>query len=254
MARYDRQAARQTFDRDGYTVVRGLFTKNEIDEIHLEIARYVRDVAPSLPPKSVFYENPDDPATLKQLEHMSGHDAFFKRYLEDERFFELGEWLLDGPVTAENLQWFDKPPAQSSPTPAHQDGFYFCLKPNEALNMWLALDEIDESNGCIRYVVGSHRHGLRPHGNTNTLGFSQGLSDWGPEDDANEAAIIAAPGDLIVHHSLTIHRADANQSKRRRRAMGGVYYSHQAKLDQEARDNYLRNLGELLETKSRQNA
>jgi phytanoyl-CoA hydroxylase len=195
----------------------------------------------------VFYESFDDPSTLKQLEHMSGHDAFFRRYFEGQRFLELGELLLNGPVTAENLQWFDKPPSRSSPTPAHQDGFYFCLKPNEALNMWLALDEIDESNGCIRYVVGSHRRGLRPHGNTNTLGFSQGLTNWGPEDSANEAAVTAAPGDLIVHHSLTIHRADANQSSRQRRAMGGVYYSHRAKPDLEARDAYMRNLDELIE-------
>lgn len=249
MAGYDRQAAKQNFDRDGYTVIRSFFSADEINEINREIKRYVRDVVPGLLSTSVFYEDPDAPATLKQLEHMSSHDAFFKRYFEDERFFELGELLLDGPVTAENLQWFDKPPTQSSPTPAHQDGFYFCLKPNEALNMWLALDEIDESNGCIRYVVGSHRHGLRPHNNTNTLGFSQGLSDWGPEDDANEAAITAAPGDLIVHHSLTIHRTDANQSTRRRRAMGGVYYSHRAKLDPEAQESYMRNLDELVKTK-----
>ena len=250
MADYNRQAAKENFDRDGYTVIRAFFSTEEIDEVHGEVARYVSDIVPELPANSVFYESCDDLSTLKQLEHMNSYDAFFKRYFEDQRFFELGEFLLDGPVTAENLQWFDKPPALNSPTPAHQDGFYFCLKPNEALNMWLSLDEIDESNGCIRYVVGSHRRGLRPHLNTNTLGFSQGLSNWGPEDSANEVAVTTSPGDLIVHHSLTIHRADANQSSRRRRAMGGIYYSHRAKPDDEAFAAYLRNLDGLIEASS----
>ena len=71
----------------------------------------------------------------------------------------------------QNQQWFNKPPAQSSPTPAHQDGFYFCLVPNEAVNMWLALDEINQDNGCIRYVAGSHHRGLRPHGQSGVLGL-----------------------------------------------------------------------------------
>ena len=40
--------------------------------------------------------------------------------------------------------------------------------------MWLALDEVDETNGCLCYVPGSHRQGLREHARTRTLGFLRG--------------------------------------------------------------------------------
>tara|TARA_B100001123_G_C15154857_1_gene965031 strand:- start:307 stop:1062 length:756 start_codon:yes stop_codon:yes gene_type:complete len=250
MPTYDRQETKQTFDRDGYTVIPEFFTLDEVAAIHGQMKRYVKDVVPGLQAASVFYEVGDDPATLKQLEHMNTHDAFFKQYMEDNRFIELGELLLDGPIEPQNQQWFNKPPAQSSPTPAHQDGFYFCLVPNEAVNMWLALDEINQDNGCIRYVVGSHRRGLRSHGQSGVLGFSQGMTDWSDEDDANEMAVTVGPGDLTVHHCLTIHRADANRSAWPRRAMGGIYYSTRAKLDQRAQDEYLRNLGKLMQEKS----
>ena len=49
---------------------------------------------------------------------------------------------------------------------------------------------------------------------------------------------------------VVIHHADANRSARPRRAMGGIYYSTRAKIDQQAQDEYLRDLGELMQEKS----
>ena len=46
------------------------------------------------------------------------------------------------------------------------------LEPNEALTFWIPMDVVDESNGCIRYVRGSHKRGMRPHGKTATLGLA----------------------------------------------------------------------------------
>jgi len=95
------------------------------------------------------------------------------------------------------------------------------IKPAEAVTMWLALDHVDEENGCVRYVHGSHEWGMRPHGRTQTI------------------ALPAAPGDLLVHHCMTIHRADGNQSATRsRRALGLIYYSADAQVDEEAHAAY----------------
>ena len=108
--------------------------------------------------------------------------------------------------------------------------------------MWLALDEVNEENGCIRYVSGSHRDGLRPHGPTGTLGFSQGVTDFGrPEDLSREEVVHAAPGDLLVHDSMTIHRAEGNTSaSRNRRALGFIFYSEDAQEDERAKEDYRR--------------
>jgi len=32
--------------------------------------------------------------------------------------------------------------------------------------MWMALEPVDEGNGCVRYVQGSHLKGMRPRGKT----------------------------------------------------------------------------------------
>src|SRR5690606_9983238 len=99
------------------------------------------------------------------------------------------------------------------------------------LTMWLALDHVDQENGCVSYVKGSHLRGLREHASSGVLGFSQQMTDFGrPEDLENEVAMPARPGDLLVHHALTIHRADGNRSTdRKRRSMGFIYYAASAR-------------------------
>ena len=156
---------------------------------------------------------------------------------------ELAEELLGESVVGKNLQYFNKPPGFGKFTPPHQDAYYFMIEPCRALTMWLALDKVDEGNGCIRYVRGSHMQGLRPHARTETLGFSQGISDYGDEDLKNEQACIASPGDLLAHHALTIHRADSNRSdSRSRRALGFVFYGESTKEDAVAHASYQQKL------------
>jgi len=154
-------------------------------------------------------------------------------------------------VVGKNLQWFNKPAAVGGPTPAHQDGFYFMLEPNIAITLWLALDHIDEGNGCVRYVRGTHLDGMRPHQRSNVTGFSQGITDYGDADTAREEPIHAKPGDLFAHHSMTMHRADPNPSTRRRAALGFVFFAATAKEDAERAEAYRQTLYEQWEKEKR---
>lgn len=228
----------QRFDEYGFVALRGFLAPDEVAELRREIDRYLVEVVPRLPAREVFYEVKGRPETLKQLQRMFEYDEWFNRFFFNDRFIKLAETLLGGAVVGQNLQWFNKPPGVGQPTPPHQDGYYFMLEPNEAVTMWLALDEVDEANGCVRYVRGSHRRGLRTHQKTETLGFSQGIADYNEADRQHEAAMIAQPGDLLAHHALTIHRADANASDRPRRALGLIYYSAAAREDAARRAAY----------------
>ena len=53
----------------------------------------------------------------------------------------------------------------------------------------------------------------------------------------------AKPGDLLVHHCLTVHRANGNTSAARsRKALGMVYFSRYAKEDLERKNEYHKKL------------
>ncbi|HVF09250.1 MAG TPA: phytanoyl-CoA dioxygenase family protein [Abditibacteriaceae bacterium] len=245
----DAQKIKQDFDHDGYVLLRGFCSPEQMQELSGQLDRYVREVIPGLGPEENFYEDKDRPETLKYAKSLEQHDEYFQKLFTSDQFVGLAELLLEGPVVCRDLSMFDKPARVGAITPAHQEGYYFMLSPSEALTMWLAIDPVDEENGCIRYVRGSNRRGLRDHHRTSTLGFSQGISDYGPEDEQNEAPIIAQPGDLLVHHCDTIHRADANLSDRPRRAFGFVYFAARAKSDTQRVEEYQKSLmAELAET------
>ncbi len=228
---------RESFETDGYVAVPSFLSADEVGECLKQLRRYIDEVVPGLPAEHVFYEDKDDPSTLKQLQRIQDHDAWFGEFFAGKPR-QLAEELLGTEVVGKNMQFFNKPPGIGQPTPAHQDGFYFKLDPPHALTMWMALEEVDAENGCVRYVKGSHLDGMREHGRTGTLGFSQGMTDFGTDDDlAREEPQPASPGDLLAHHALTIHRADGNSSKTRtRRALGFIFYSVDAKDDVEARE------------------
>ena len=226
------------FDRDGYVVLRGFFSPEEVREANLQVERFIAEVLPGLPPQTAFYEVKDDPGSIMRLQGMDEHSEYFRKLNYGERFVGLAELLLDDEVEVKTVQWFTKPARVGKETPPHQDGFYFKLEPSEALTLWLALDVVNEENGCVRFVSGSNRRGMRPHQLSNVLGFSQGIVDYGEADNAAEVAIHADPGDLSVHHCMTIHRADPNPSERPRRALGFVYYAKRATSDPERGEAY----------------
>src|SRR5262245_51840791 len=163
-------------DRDGFVIVQQLLSPPEFDELRTNLERYITRMVPTLPDSHAFYDDKGRSGTLKQMQHM-GVDPFFRDYTGQPRWVGLAEALVGEKVQAQEPEWFNKPPGTNHFTPPHQDNYYFNLKPPNVATVWMALDPVDAGNGCLRYVAGSHRQGIRPHGRSNVLGFSQGILD-----------------------------------------------------------------------------
>ena len=66
-----------------------------------------------------------------------------------------------------------------------------------------------------------------------------GRTDYGDADRAAEIAVSAEPGDVLIHHGNTIHRADANRSTtRHRRSFAMVFQGNSCVRDEDAFKNY----------------
>jgi phytanoyl-CoA hydroxylase len=223
---------KQTFNQDGFVVVRQFLTKSDLADLVGQLDRYIRDVVPGLSDAHAFYHDRVRPETLKQMQFMQV-DPFFRDYTHHPNWKALAETLVGELAACESPEWFNKPPGVDHPTPPHQDNYYFNLQPPNVATIWLALDQVDDENGCLRYLPGSHRRGFRPHGRSNVLGFSQGITDFGPDDAAAEKKIHLAPGDAVAHHGMTIHRAEPNRSPvRNRRAFAMVFKGVSCRRDE----------------------
>ncbi len=186
----ERKAA---YDRDGVIVIRNFLTSQDFAELRSQVLRYISEVVPKLGDGDAFYEDKARPETLKQLQRMQ-QDTYFQQYLTHPVWKSTAELLLGEEAHAEGAEWFNKPPGSNHPTPPHQDNFYFCLSPPNVLTMWLALEPVDEHNGCLRYVVGSHRDGIRPTPELEHLGFPRGSRTFRFLGCAAEVKAILAPG------------------------------------------------------------
>lgn len=229
---------KSSYDRDGFVVVRQFLDERGLSELRANLDRYIRDIVPTLPATAAFYQDRSRADTLKQLQHMRG-DSFFRAYTRHPQWSALAQALVGEPAACDSPEWFNKPPAAEHATPPHQDNFYFCLRPANVVTIWLALDPVDDENGCLRYVAGSHRRGIRAHGRSQVLGFSQAISDYSDQDEAQTVTVDLQPGDIVAHHGETIHRADANRSAtRHRRALAMVFKGASCRRDAVAYARY----------------
>ncbi len=116
----------------------------------------------------------------------------------------------------------------------HQDATYWPLQPpNAALSVWLALDDADPSNGCMRYLPGSHLSGPQDHVQTyaaeSLLRRGQELVDRPDHHPAIDVQVRA--GEMALHHCLLVHGSEANTSDRTRIALTMVYLPAHARCD-----------------------
>ncbi|WP_375583444.1 phytanoyl-CoA dioxygenase family protein [Cyclobacterium xiamenense] len=236
----------QQFSRDGYLYLPGFLSRNQVEEINEQLDTFIRDQLSDMAPEHRKYEVPGEIETLKMLQDLHVYSPFFERLLLESSFSQLAERLLGEPVTGKTLEYFNKPAKIGKATPPHQDGYYFMLKPMSAVTMWLALEDVDEENGWVSYVKGSHKKGMRTHAATQTVGFSQGIVDFGsPADLKDEVHVPAKPGDLLLHHALTIHRAAPNtHPERSRKALGWIYFGESAQEDVAAKKAYVKSLNQ----------
>lgn len=101
-------------------------------------------------------------------------------------------------------------------TPAHQDHFF--VGPNDDFRtVWIPLMDIDESVGGLAVARGSHRAGLRDHieqEDAESYVFIGRKQKGVPLATVGEEWLTAdyEPGQVLVFHSHTVHRALPNRS------------------------------------------
>src|SRR5882757_6686770 len=114
-----------TYDRDGFVHIPQFLSGEQLGEVRQNLERYKMGVAPTLPVDRVLHDGAGSEKFLKQLVDMQDADPFFNNWLRSERNAQLAETLLGEPGIPQTLEYFEKAPHRGTPTPPHQDGYYF---------------------------------------------------------------------------------------------------------------------------------
>ncbi len=111
-----------------------------------------------------------------------------------------------------------KPPGIGGEVVPHQDASFLVTDPPSVIGFWLALEDADESNGCLLAVPGGHVGPLRQRFLDQGGGLAMETLDDTPFDTDRFVPLLARRGTIIALHGLLPHGSAPNRSPRSRMA------------------------------------
>ena len=160
------------------------------------------------------------PTDLSGVNRNNGHLCF--TFLDElayhPRVLDTVEDLLGPHFSLWGSVLFIKEPKSSHFVSWHQDATYMGITPRHFVTPWIALTHSDRHTGCMSMIPGSHHKDIQPHQDTygadNILTRGQEVTNV----DASLAVdLILKPGQMSLHHAMTIHGSQPNQSQDKRR-------------------------------------
>ena len=217
----------ESFHRDGYLIVRGLFAAAEVRELQTTFDElYARGSI-----KGCFNAVPAEEARAKgdillaYPRMMHPHrvsDVALRYMLHPACDAVLTDLLAEPPIAAQSMFYWKPPTARGQAF--HQDNFYLKVHPGTCVASWVALDEIDEENGCLFVAPGSHKLDIFcPEEADPTVSFTQ---HYVPVPEGlPRVPVYMAPGDTLFFGGNLIHGSMPNSSADRFRRSFICHYA-----------------------------
>ena len=148
-------AQKQRFDGQGFINVPRLFSTEEV----MRFRRHFMELraAGSYPGDSAGVDNStQDPLNrFPRMIHMHRWDDLSLQWMLDARLRDCMTILLGRePFAVQTMLYFKPPGARGQAL--HQDQHYLRVRPGTCIAAWMALDDCDEENGCLRMAPESH--------------------------------------------------------------------------------------------------
>lgn len=210
---------RQQFDRDGYLFFPGLFSADEVGVLN--------DAVPELYARREVYnvrEKGSDAVRTNFAAHL--YSEPFARLARHPRMVDVVAELLGEPVYMHQFKINGKMAFEGDVWQWHQDyGTWRAddLMPTErAMNIAVFLDDVNEFNGPLMFIPGSHRKGVLDarHDVTTTSyplwtidhDLIRGLVDRAGGKNGGIVAPKGPAGSMLVFHSCLVHASTSNLS------------------------------------------
>jgi len=224
------EAEKAAYERDGAAIVKGILPLDWIDYMRAAVQRLLDNPDPS----SQNYADEGQPRFFAQTFPWMLDDAF-KAWAIHGPIVDVAEQVIaDEEVIFFYDQIFAKEPGAGKATPWHQDLPFLPMKGNQILRIWVPMDSAPADGGAVHYLRGSHKWETiyHPVGFKNIPAITDAYrespyADW-PDfaadyDSYNWLVAEAEPGDLLLHHPMTIHGSLGNNTPNYRRAITSFY-------------------------------
>jgi len=223
------KAQLEQFHKDGFIVLRGFLDTKRCDDI-LRIAQIHLEAKVEPIETEIGYDTRDkeyrtsvtdysshaveEHIIVRRLRQVYTRDALFKAWMENKKIRPILQQVLDDQVvitTAHHNSIMTKMPHYSTETRWHQDRRYWRYSDDNLVSVWLALDDEYSENGVLEFIPGSHKM----HFNADQFDDKEYFSQTKAENKkiiANKVSTDLQKGDIVIFHSLLLHRANKNNT------------------------------------------
>ena len=191
------------YNEKGYLAPIDILSSEEVKKIRVEI-------------ESIEKKWPDQINGLNR-NNIHYYSPIFDQIVPNSKIVDVVENFIGHNILSARTVLFLKEPENKGFISWHQDGIYQGWKPYNSITAWLAITDVNEENGCMKMWPGSHKDNFKKHKDTfdedNLLTRGQTIENVPAKDII---PIILKPGQLSIHHPMTVHGSGPNLSKSRR--------------------------------------
>jgi|SRR4028118_120753 Protein involved in biosynthesis of mitomycin antibiotics/polyketide fumonisin len=195
---------------EGYTIVPELLDSTLVSKLREEVLQIICEEA----------QQPHFELQQSQIYQSSQYlrHSYLDKLINSEELLHLASLLYEGKCLR-YLQLTSVKAPGGSMLQYHQDNLKSKFT-TAGINFWIALEDIDEENGCLCLVPGSHKLGSLewvPKGDKN----KSSTLTWNPD---NAVPIRLRGGDCVVFDRLIIHGSLSNRTSTPRVAYAMTFH------------------------------
>ncbi len=220
------QKQQDFYEEKGYLLgLPPIYSKQEMAQLNAELPQLLALLQPG--------------ETAKDIREWHESSTYLYDIVMNPKIHDLVEGVLGPNFYCWASSFFIKEPLSTSTVGWHQDAYYWPMHPHKSVTVWLAFDDVDEINGGMKLIPGSHRHGLIKHKrsqNTDSVLTLELETGTFLLDDAIQFKLKA--GEASLHDDRAVHGSPANPSTRRRAGLTIRYSSTEVKNDLAVNPNF----------------
>jgi ectoine hydroxylase-related dioxygenase (phytanoyl-CoA dioxygenase family) len=220
----DEQVA--SYHEKGYLVVPNALSESEVEELR-SVTEEMQQKANGLTSSNNVYDIDEERSTperawLRRIKAPNRHHPFYEHLTLHEGILNILSRVLGPNIRLYGTKLNMKDAGAGEAVEWHQDWAFFPHTNDDILNVGIPIDDIDEDNGPLIVVPGSHKGPIYDH---SAGGHFVGAID--PEtsgaDFSQGEALVCKAGSITLHHVRSLHGSAINRSSKRRRLLLHIY-------------------------------
>ena len=212
------------YHTNGYVTATGVLSADEVAELRRVTEEFVDKSRLATDHTEEFDLEPGHTAEkprLRRLKYPELRHPAYDHVFRHESIIDIAAQLLGPNIRHHGGKLNMKSAGFGSPVEWHQD-FAFAPRTNDdMLAVGVAIDDMNEENGCLLVVPGSHKGPIHNHYQEDVFVGAVTDSDFEPE---SIAAIELEAGDISLHHGRTLHASATNTAPDKQRRLYLLQY------------------------------